>query len=89
MYVDLKRKSQENELSVAEKVYVKNLIKENKLTTQFNPVPHTVISSIGCEYNVRNDESGQEYKRNIIHLKKVEGEWRICDSGENTSCDDN
>lgn len=87
-YADLKRKSQENELPIGEKVYVKNLIKENKLTTQFNPAPHTVISSNGGEYNVRNDETGQEYKRNIIHLKKVEGEWRISDSERSTGCDD-
>lgn len=82
---DRKRKAKENELELGQKVYVKNLVKDNKLTPNFNPVPHTVVGTKGSEINVRNDETGQEFRRNIIHLKKVEGEWKVCDKGEENS----
>lgn len=74
---DRKRKARNNDISIGEKVYVKNLIKENKLTPNFNPTPHTVISANGGDINIRNDETGQELRRNIIHLKRVQGQWKI------------
>lgn len=61
---------------------MKNLVKENKLTSNFNPTPHTVVSTSGSEVNVRNDETGQQLRRNVIHLKKVEGEWKVCGDEE-------
>lgn len=58
------------------------MIKGNKLTPNFNPIPHTVTERKGNECKVKNDETGQEYRRNIVHLKKVEGEWKICKEKE-------
>lgn len=90
-YEDRKRKAQVTDMEIGEKVYVKNMVKENKLTTNFNPTPHTIINSKGSEYNVRNDETGQELRRNVIHLKRVEGQWKMCkdvksDSGHSIDC---
>lgn len=84
---DRKRKSDEKGICVGEKVYIKNMIKENKLTPNFHSTPHTVINAKGGDVYVKNDETGQELRRNIIHLKKVEGQWRIHNEEEDQ--DDN
>lgn len=81
-YSDRKRNAGENHLEPGDKIYVKNLIKENKTCPEFNPTPHSVISSGGGDVQVRNDETGQVYRRNVVHLKKVEGEWRVSGSSE-------
>ncbi|XP_049874146.1 uncharacterized protein K02A2.6-like isoform X1 [Pectinophora gossypiella] len=85
---DRKRKAKDNHINIGEKVYIKNMIKENKLTPNFNPIPHTVISANGGDVNIRNDETGQELRRNIIHLKKVEGQWKIQSEREGRECGD-
>lgn len=79
---DKRRKATEKEIETGEKVYVKNVIKENKLTSEFNPTPHTVVNTKGNEAEIRNDITGKQYRRNVVHLKKVEGQWRVCDEEE-------
>lgn len=66
---DRKRKANTKQLEIGDKVYVKNLIKESKISSDFNPVPHTVIKAKNSDVSVRNDSTGQEYRRNILHLK--------------------
>ena len=78
-YGDLKRRATDNNLQIGEKVLVKNLIKENKLTTNFNPTTHTVTGVAGGDVNIRNDDTGKEYRRNIVHLKKVNDSWTVID----------
>lgn len=53
-----------------EKVYMNNMAKENKLSTNFDPILHTVERSQNGEVTVKYDETGQQYRRNIKHLKK-------------------
>ena len=43
--------------------------KKDKLTTQFNPVPHTVIQKTGNSVVVEAP-SGATYSRNTSHVKK-------------------
>ncbi|KAJ8914062.1 hypothetical protein NQ315_017583 [Exocentrus adspersus] len=76
-YSDRKRKATENDIELGNKVYVENAVKENKLTSNFNPTPHTVLEKRGNDVSVQNDEIGQKYRRNVIHLKKMEGEWKV------------
>ena len=83
-YEDRKRRVEESNIRLVEKVYIKNMTKDNKLTTEFNPATHTVLSKEGSDVNVRNDETGQQYRRNVVHLKRVEGQWKICKDGEET-----
>ncbi|XP_043471001.1 uncharacterized protein K02A2.6-like [Leptopilina heterotoma] len=71
---DKKRKAKESDINIGEKVYVKNIIKQNKLTTDFNPAIHTVTRKEKSNVEGMNDETGQSYRRNIVHLKKVEGQ---------------
>ncbi|XP_052744494.1 uncharacterized protein K02A2.6-like [Bicyclus anynana] len=84
-YGDRRRKAQDIDIGFGEKVYVKNMVKENKLTTNFNPTTHTVLNHKGPEYNIRNDETGQELRRNIIHLKRIEGQWGVVGGDEDDS----
>ena len=76
-YADRKRKAKESDINVGQKVYVKNMFRDNKLTATFGGTPHTVISKNENDVNVENDETGQRYRRNIVHLKKVEDQWTI------------
>lgn len=75
-YGDRKRKAIEPEIKEGEKVYVKTTDKINKLASNFNPTQYTVESNNAGDCTVRNDETGQSYRRNIVHLKKVEGQWK-------------
>lgn len=82
-YEDKKRRASKSDLRIGEKVYVKNMNKENKLCSDFNPAPHTVTSTKDGDINVKNDVTGREYRRNVIHLKRVEGcNWKVCNQEE-------
>lgn len=76
---DRKRKAKESDLVLGDKVYVKNMNKENKLSLDFNPETYTVENKKGGDITVRNDETGQIRRRNIVHLKKIQGEWSVCE----------
>nr|CAH7720775.1 unnamed protein product [Callosobruchus chinensis] len=51
--------------------------KANKIAPNFNATPHVVTRKIGGDVVVRDDVTGKEYRRNVVHLKKLEGEWKI------------
>lgn len=75
---DRKRKAtDENDINIGDKVYQKNLIKPNKVTPDYDPTPHTIIEKRGGDILVQNPETGQELRRNIVHLKKIEGQWQV------------
>lgn len=78
LYGDRKRKAKESDIEIGEKVYVKKFVKDNKLVSDFDPTPHTVIRAKENEVDVRNDSTGVEYRRNVIHLKRTEGKWSVC-----------
>lgn len=75
-YTDKRRRARDVDLQVGDKVYVKNANKTNKLSLNFDTATHTVKSRNGGDVEVQNDETGQQLRRNILHLKKVEGEWK-------------
>ncbi|XP_049880106.1 uncharacterized protein K02A2.6-like [Pectinophora gossypiella] len=74
-YGDRKRRAENSELTEGDKVYIKEMEKGNKLATTFNPTPHVVEKVGGGDITVRNEETGQQLRRNVIHLKRVEGKW--------------
>lgn len=45
----MKRRATENIISRGDKVYMENMIRENKLMPNFNPIPHTVTGKNGSE----------------------------------------
>lgn len=77
-YADRKRKAEDCDLMPGDKVYVKNMNKENKLSLNYDTTTHTVQKNIAGDVQVRNDETGQTHRRNVVHLKKVQGEWKVC-----------
>nr|CAH7727552.1 unnamed protein product [Callosobruchus chinensis] len=76
-YSDRKRNAKESDIQIGDKVYVKNTIKNNKLTPTFNPTPHEVISKENGDTLLKDNQTGQEYRRNVIHLKKAGDEWKV------------
>ncbi|XP_063366280.1 uncharacterized protein K02A2.6-like [Cydia amplana] len=76
-YTDEKRKAKECELVQGDKVIMKNMTKDNKLSTPFGPTALTVEKVTGGDVEVVNEETGQRYRRNVVHLKRVDGEWQI------------
>ncbi|XP_030747091.1 uncharacterized protein K02A2.6-like [Sitophilus oryzae] len=82
-YANRKRRAKETELEGGTKVYVKNLVKESKVTPPFSSVPHTVLDKRGGDVRLRNDNTGEEVRRNILHLKKVEGQWQSINNDAN------
>ncbi|XP_026729556.1 uncharacterized protein K02A2.6-like [Trichoplusia ni] len=73
-YADRKRRAVESELNIGEKVYVKSMHKSNKLSLNYEPTSHTVESNKNGDVELRNDNTGQVVRRNILHLKRVEGQ---------------
>lgn len=80
VYGDKKRKAETNHhnLDYGDKVLVKNIIKDNKLTPNFDNTTHTVTNASGGDIEIQNDQTGQIQRRNIVHLKKVDGQWEVC-----------
>lgn len=71
---DLKRNAKKNPLKVGDEVLQRNLIKDNKLTTMYNPKKFRVIKRNGPIVTIRNEEGGEEYDRNVAHVKKIPSE---------------
>ncbi|KAL0901956.1 hypothetical protein ABMA27_007099 [Loxostege sticticalis] len=76
-YGDRKRRAEDSTVIEGDKVYIKDMEKGNKLAANFKPTPHIVEQANGADIVVRNEETGQKLRRNVIHLKKIEGEWKV------------
>lgn len=79
-YSDRKRKARESDIQIGDKVYVKNMTKDNKITPTFDSTPHEVVAKYKGDVQVKDITSGQERRRNIIHLKKIGNEWKVTTS---------
>ncbi|KAL0884211.1 hypothetical protein ABMA27_016213 [Loxostege sticticalis] len=75
-YGDKRRRARDSDLNEGDKVYVKELNKANKLTLDYNPTPHVVERTKNGDVTIRNEETGQTLRRNIVHLKRIEGQWK-------------
>ncbi|XP_049886595.1 uncharacterized protein K02A2.6-like [Pectinophora gossypiella] len=82
MYTDRKRKATDCDLEPGDKVYIKNINKNNKLSLNYDTTTHTVEKRNGGDVEVCNDETGQVYRRNVVHLKRVEGQWKVYNKDE-------
>ncbi|CAH2105722.1 unnamed protein product [Euphydryas editha] len=75
-YGDKRRGARDSDLNEGDKVYVKEINKTNKLTLNYNPTPHVVENTKNGDITIRNEETGQTLRRNILHLKRIEGQWK-------------
>ncbi|XP_058840130.1 uncharacterized protein K02A2.6-like [Topomyia yanbarensis] len=73
LYEDSRRNAKPSVIEVGNKVLMKHVLQRNKLTPNFDPTVMTVAAKDGPCVTVRNDETGQTYKRNSSHLKKING----------------
>lgn len=62
--------------------------KNNKLSLNYEPTSHTVESNKNGDVELRNDNTGQVVRRNILHLKRVEGLWKVANETEDIDGDD-
>lgn len=81
IYADARRHATDKaNLEIGDKVYQENFTKHNKLTPNFDSTPHTVTGKKGGDVTIRDDGTGREYRRNVVHLKRIEGNWQVCPS---------
>lgn len=76
-YADKRRQARDSEIAEGDTVILKRMRKENKLDPTFDVTPHTVISKNGGDVTATNDVTGEEVRRNVIHMKRVGDEWKI------------
>jgi hypothetical protein len=68
--MDKARRARETDtFEAGDKVLVKNLLKNNKLSTNYEPTPYTIIKVYHSSVKIQN-ETGDEYVRNKVHVKK-------------------
>lgn len=66
-YADEKRRAKASEIEVGDEVWLKQVVKRNKLTPNFEPVSHKVVDRKGSELIVENMDSHAQYRRNVAH----------------------
>lgn len=59
-YGDRKRKAKDSALELGDKVYVKNIIKEKKLTSNFNPTQLLVKMAVTCKLKTTKQDRNIE-----------------------------
>ncbi|XP_055623065.1 uncharacterized protein K02A2.6-like [Toxorhynchites rutilus septentrionalis] len=70
-YTDAKRKARFSEITVGDRVIVKRMRKENKLSTNYEPEEFEVTRKAGADVTIKSLTNGKEYRRNVAHLKKL------------------
>lgn len=68
---DNRRHAKQSEIQVGDRVLMKNVTIQNKLTSMFSNDEYVVTQRKGAEVTVQNQRTDAEYKRNVSHLKKV------------------
>nr|CAH7764201.1 unnamed protein product [Callosobruchus chinensis] len=81
-YADKRRHARDSEITEGDTVILKRMRKENKLDTTFDATPHTVISKNGGDVTAKNDVTGEEVRRNVLHMKRVGNEWKIASNDD-------
>ena len=71
VYTDERRRAKASDLKEGDKVWLKKMLKTNKLAPRFDPQAHTVIEKKGAEVIVEDDNTGVRYRRNVAHAIKA------------------
>lgn len=70
-YSDRKRRANQSQIEVGDKVLMKRMKKNNKLDADYINEEFTVTRKNGADCTVKSCETGREYRRNVAHLKKI------------------
>lgn len=71
LYTNVKRKAKHSNIDKGDHVLVKNMMKKNKLTTNFASQPHIVLDRNGTRLKLKNLDSGVITDRHINHTKPI------------------
>lgn len=71
VYGDRRRHAKHIEIDVGDHVIVKNIVKRNKLTPNFDSQPYLVTHKNGTRVTVKNLATGVEYDRHVNHAKRL------------------
>lgn len=67
---DLKHRTQQSDLQLQDRVLMRNLVPQNKLSSMYLPEPARVVEKQGNSVMVQTDD-GRRYRRNSSHLKRL------------------
>ncbi|XP_055633240.1 uncharacterized protein K02A2.6-like [Toxorhynchites rutilus septentrionalis] len=89
-YADKRRGARPSEITVGDTVVVKRILKENKLSTNFDPEEYWVKAKRGADVTLESKESGRIFHRNVSHMKKLfsgdtQGQNKISKNTEDTN----
>ncbi|XP_055542977.1 uncharacterized protein K02A2.6-like [Wyeomyia smithii] len=86
---DTEDRTEESNLQPRDRVLMRNLVSQNKLSSSYNPEPATVLEKKGNSVLVQMD-NGKRYRRNSAHVKKlVEPEGVVEVSQQKQQCSNN
>lgn len=71
IYADNRRHAKDSELQVGDRVLVKEMTKSHKLAPNFGTKEFEIMNKSGSELLVRSEDTGKEYRRNVVHVKKI------------------
>ncbi|XP_058448699.1 uncharacterized protein K02A2.6-like [Malaya genurostris] len=69
-YYDAKNNAQHSDLQIQDRVLMRNLVPQNKLSSAFIPESAVVVNKQGNRITVQMDD-GRRYRRNSAHLRKL------------------
>ena len=69
-FADKRRNARSVEFELGDQVLLKNLHKNNKLSTNFESTPYTVIRVYKSSVKIENIDSGKVFVRNKCHVKR-------------------
>lgn len=79
-YSDSRRGARVRELVVGDKVLLKRMKKDNKLSTEYMNEEFVILRKCGSDVIVRSLVTGKEFRRNTAHMKKIDK----CDTGSSS-----
>lgn len=73
MEINNRRNAKPLDIQEGDEVLMKRAVKTNKLSSTFEPTIYKVMKRKGSEVTIESTENSKRYRRNVSHLKKVNG----------------
>lgn len=70
-YANKRRRAEPSHIRAGDTLIAKRTIKDNKLSSNFNPEELEVLSRKGSDVTLRSNETGRILQRNVSHLKPI------------------
>lgn len=70
-YSNKRRQARPNQIKAGDVVVARRMVRENKLSSNFNPEELKVVERKGSDAKLESSASGKVFHRNVAHLKKV------------------